>query len=206
MARQSRFFLKWLRIAGLILPPVLISGWIATVIIWIDAFGSRNWLSTRKVDAIVVLGAGVDYDRPSPVYEARLRHAVDLHRSGVAPTLVFTGGTGIGDRLSEGEVGRDYALAHGVPSSAVLFEDTSHTTFQNLREARKELDRTASGRTIALVSDPHHLFRASLMASQSGLNPWPSGTPFTRFRSLSSRLPALLREAYFLHHYALFGQ
>lgn len=190
----------------------MILAWTLSVMATIEAFGSKDWLSyngehaPRKVDAILVLGAGVDHDRPSAVYEARLRHAVELFHAGVAPIIIFTGGLGSGDRLTEGEVGRDYAIAHGVPASAILFEDRSRTTLQNLSEAKREIEHAGFGYRVALVSDPHHLLRASLMANQLGLIAWSSPSPHTRYRSLSSKIPALLREAYFLHHFALFGK
>ena len=211
MAPDPRFR-KVLRIVCLAILPSLIVAWTLTVTATINAFGSKDWLSytgehaPRKVDAILVLGAGVDHDRPSAVYEARLRHAVELFHSGVAPVLVFTGGLGSGDRLSEGEVGRDYAIAHGVPASAILLEVRSRTSLQNLLEAKRVIDRAGVGHNVALVSDPHHLLRASLMAKNLGFIPWPSPSPHTRYRSLTSKTPALLREAYFLHHFTLFGE
>jgi uncharacterized SAM-binding protein YcdF (DUF218 family) len=211
MALDPRFR-KVLRYLCLAIVPALILAWTITVTVTIDAFGSKDWHSyngehaPRKVDVILVLGAGVDHDRPSAVYEARLRHAVELFHSGVAPVLVFTGGLGSGDRLSEGEVGRDYAIAHGVPAAAILFENRSRTTLQNLSEAKREIDHAGLGYRVALVSDPHHLLRASLMAKKLGFIPWPSPSPHTRYRSLTSKTPALLREAYFLHHFAIFGE
>ncbi|HRQ88746.1 MAG TPA: YdcF family protein [Bacteroidia bacterium] len=149
---------------------------------------------------------GADGDRPSPVYEARLRHAVELHRAGVAPILIFTGGKGKGDLLVEGEVGRNYALAKGVPASAILIETRSRTTLENLKEARALIEAAAISEDIAIVSDPHHLLRAGWMAHGTGMRVWSSPTPYSRYRSASTRIPAILREVYFLHHYALFRQ
>ncbi|HEY3260150.1 MAG TPA: YdcF family protein, partial [Pseudonocardiaceae bacterium] len=55
----------------------------ALVAIWMDKD------EHPKVDAIVVLGAAQYDGRPSAIYAARLEHAVDLYRSGVAPLIVF---------------------------------------------------------------------------------------------------------------------
>ena len=43
-------------------------------------------------DAIVVMGAAQWDGRPSPVLQARLDHALDLYRRGLAPLVVVTGG------------------------------------------------------------------------------------------------------------------
>lgn len=199
---------RWL----LLLFGLLLLGWVLVVAVAVHEFGRRDWLrygppdKPKTVEAIIVLGAGVDGDRPSPVYESRLRHAVELHREGVAPILIFTGGKGNGDLLSEGEVGRNYALAKGVPTSTILIETTSRTTLGNLKEARALIEAAAISEDIAIVSDPHHLLRAGWMAHGTGMRVWPSPTPYSRYRSASTRIPAILREVYFLHHYALFGQ
>ena len=59
----------------------------------------------RAADAIVVLGAAQYVGRPSPVLRARLDHALALWRRGLAPRLILTGGTGVGDTTSEAAVG-----------------------------------------------------------------------------------------------------
>ena len=48
----------------------------------------------RPADAIVVLGAAQYNGRPSPVLKARLDHALELYRGGLASVIVFTGGIG----------------------------------------------------------------------------------------------------------------
>ena len=159
----------------------------------------------RPTEAIVVLGAGVEIDRPSPVFEARLRHAVELYQAGSAPLLVFTGGTGNGDQLSEAEVGRQFALAAGVPPDAIRVDTRSRTTFQNLEEAKRILDAEGIPRSIRIVSDPDHLLRATWMAHRLGFGVFHEATPYSRYRSWRTRLPFVAREVYFLHHFALFG-
>src|ERR687890_2293595 len=71
--------------------------------------------TARPASAIVVLGAAQYVGRPSPVLRARLDHAIDLWRKGLAPRVIFTGGGGGGGTTSEAAVGRRYALKHGVP-------------------------------------------------------------------------------------------
>jgi vancomycin permeability regulator SanA len=68
----------------------------------------------RLLDAIGVFGAA-EYDgRPSPVYRARLDHALALYHHGIAPLIITLGGNG-GDQYNEGAVGREYLMAMGVP-------------------------------------------------------------------------------------------
>ncbi len=116
-----------LLLAGLVAAFVAF-GW-ATFRIW--ETGNRD--DRRDVDAIVVLGAAQYDGRPSPVFRARLDHAVDLYESGVARYLVVTGGKAQGDRTTEGAAARAFALSRGVPATAILLEDRSRTTLESLR-------------------------------------------------------------------------
>src|SRR5690349_6292299 len=64
--------------------------------------------TARPAAAIVVLGAAQYVGRPSPVLRARLDHAIELWRRGLAPRLIFTGGVGDHDTTSEAAVGQRY--------------------------------------------------------------------------------------------------
>src|SRR5687768_3339266 len=83
-------------------------------------------------DVAIVLGAAVWDAEPSPVFAARIDHAIWLFEKGQMELLIFTGGRAEGDRLSEAEAARDYALAKGIPRSAIYLETTSTSTHGNL--------------------------------------------------------------------------
>src|SRR5438270_652697 len=77
---------------------------------------------TRSADAIIVFGAAEYSGRPSPVLRARLDHALDLYKRGLAPYLITTGGNGEDPNYSEGGVGRAYLMANAVPDSHIIAE------------------------------------------------------------------------------------
>ena len=162
-----------------------------------------------RVDAIVVLGAAQYDGRPSAIYEARLTHAVDLYAEGVAPLLVFTGGRGPGDRFTEGGTGARWATERGVPASAVLTEEQSRTTYQNLAGARRALERRNRDRgrpRIVVVSDPFHMFRAVKQAADLGMDAYPSPTRTSPLSASRLKLTELvLREDLALAGYLLSG-
>ena len=87
----------------------------------------------RPADAIVILGAAQYDGRPSPVFEARLAHAVELYRQGLAKTFIVTGGRIPGDTTTEAAVARAYAISHGVPSTAIIGEDQARNTLTSMR-------------------------------------------------------------------------
>jgi uncharacterized SAM-binding protein YcdF (DUF218 family) len=162
-----------------------------------------------RVDAIVVLGAAQYDGRPSAIYQARLEHAVELWSDKVAPLLVFTGGKEPGDRFTEGGSGARWALARGVPSAAVLTEEQSRTTYQNLAGAKRALERRdpdGGRRRIVVVSDPFHMFRAVRQAADLGMDAYPSPTRTSPLSASRLRLTELvLREDLAIAGYLLSG-
>lgn len=134
--------------------------------------------SARSAQAIVVLGAAQYRGRPSPVLRARLDHAVGLFARGVAPMVVVTGGIAEGDTASEAAVSRVYALAAGVPDSAILLENEGRTTGQSLKRVARLLKARRID-TVVVVSDPFHVLRAELVAEREGLTAYSSPTRTT---------------------------
>ncbi|HNT75913.1 MAG TPA: YdcF family protein [Anaerolineae bacterium] len=153
-------------------------------------------------DAAIVLGAAVWEGAPSPVFAARLDHAITLYHQGRVPALIFTGGVGEGDSLAESEVARIYALAQGVPATSIFTETVSHVTLTNLTEAKRIVQEQGFDRVL-LVSDPLHMKRAVTIARDLGLNAYPSPTPTTRYRTWKTQAGFLLRETYFYTGYLL---
>jgi uncharacterized SAM-binding protein YcdF (DUF218 family) len=150
----------------------LIAAWLASAIA-VVAWGSRD--RAQSSDAIVVLGAAQYVGRPSPVLRARLDHALELWQRGLAPTLIFTGGTGAGDTTSEAAVSRVYALRHGVPDTSILMENKGKTTRQSL-EAVSAIMHARQMRTAILVSDPFHMLRLRILSTQYGVDAYTSPT------------------------------
>jgi uncharacterized SAM-binding protein YcdF (DUF218 family) len=138
------------------------------------AWGSRD--RAKPSDAIVVLGAAQYWGKPSPVLRARLDHAVELWRRGLAPRMVLTGGVGVGDTTSEAAVSRKYVLGAGVPDSAILLETSGRTTRESLRSVALMMQSRAGSKRVILVSDPFHMLRLDILARRFGLVPYTSPT------------------------------
>jgi uncharacterized SAM-binding protein YcdF (DUF218 family) len=170
--------------------------WVAGVAGYIVWIGERD--QAGPADVIIVLGAAAYDARPSPVFEERIRHGIDLYQRGLARHVIFTGGFGEGARFSESQVARRYALRHGVPARAILIEIASRTTWQNLQQAAALMKARGFKRAI-IVSDPLHMARALRLSRELGIDALGSSTPTSRFRSFDTRKRFLLQEVYFFH-------
>jgi uncharacterized SAM-binding protein YcdF (DUF218 family) len=192
--KRLRKSLKWLLLAL-----VLWCGWLG----WKIARGA-GIDETRKADVAIVLGAAAYGDKPSPVFEQRIAHAVGLYKSGTVKKLILTGGFGDGANLSESQVAHRYAISQGVPGRDLLIEKTSRTTLENLRHAREIMNRN-NLREALLVSDPLHMERASWMMSDLGVTAWRSPTRTSRYTSFGSKAAFLARELYAITAYLVGG-
>jgi uncharacterized SAM-binding protein YcdF (DUF218 family) len=139
----------------------------------IDAQGALD--ERREADAIVVLGAAQYNGTPSVVFEARLEHAVQLYHDRLARYLVVTGGKLPADITTEAATARAWAIAHGVPADAILFEDQGRTTLESI-EAVGAIFRQHGFTTGVFVSDRTHMLRVLRMASDQGIDAFGSPT------------------------------
>ena len=110
----------------------------------------------RKYDYIIIHGAGLDGTRPTPLLAGRIDKALELwnkqHQQG---KFVASGGQGADEVVSEAQAMRDYLLEKGVPADAILMEDKSTTTWENLKNSIAVIraDRATSGGTDAASND-----------------------------------------------------
>ena len=149
---------------------ILLAGYMA---IRISAQGDRD--ERRPADAIVVLGAAQFNGTAGGVFEARLQHAVDLWKAGLAPYLVVTGGKLPADRTTEAATARKWAIDHGVPASAILGENQGRNTLESM-DGIAAIFREHGFTSALFVSDRTHMLRVLRMAKDQGILAWGSPT------------------------------
>lgn len=168
-------------VALAVLVAVLLGYYVVNVIqVWRAARAD----DARPSDAIVVLGAAQYDGTPSPAFAARLDHARELYREGIAPLVVVTGGKQPGDRFTEAAAGADYLIARGVPDDAILRETTSRSSWESLQASARFLFPRGV-RRVVLVSDPFHSLRVRLTAEEIGFDAVTSPTRTSPIRGLA---------------------
>ncbi|WP_236796180.1 YdcF family protein [Amycolatopsis sp. GM8] len=150
------------------------------VVLTIAGTAFRVWQVARAddrdpADVIVVLGAAQYNGKPSPIFQARLRHAKQLYEAGVAKVIITAGGNRTGDEYTEASAGAQWLIEQGVPKSGTLPVGEGSDTLGSLRAVADVVARHG-WHTAVLVSDPWHSLRARVMADDSGLDSWASPT------------------------------
>jgi uncharacterized SAM-binding protein YcdF (DUF218 family) len=150
---------------------MLSTSWVA---IQVERQAARD--EARPAEVILVLGAAEYHGRPSPVLKARLDHALDLYRKGLAPRIMTTGGAGGDPVFTEGGVARDYLTSQGVPPEDVVVESEGGSTVASTALAG-EIMRRMGLQSAIVVSDGYHIYRVKKMLERRGIAAYGSPRP-----------------------------
>jgi vancomycin permeability regulator SanA len=132
----------------------------------VDGRSARD--ESRPADVILVLGSAVwPNEQPSPSLRARTERAIELYQDGYAPYLLLSGGLGRYPP-EEAEVMRRLVTAAGVPEEALFLDQEAHSTWESIEKARQMAEQEG-WKSVIVVSDPFHMERSLLMASDAGL-------------------------------------
>ncbi len=128
-------------------------------------------------DYIIILGAGVDYDKPSGMLRSRLDAALTVLVENPNAKAVTTGGKSPEDLYSEAETMANYLIERGIDGDRIIIEQNSTNTDENVEFATRLIERDAQERgltdyTTAVVTNEFHLSRARRLLEDNGLTPY----------------------------------
>ncbi len=190
----------WRMVAAVVVAAVLVVGGTAYAV-WKQARADER----APADAILVLGSAQYDGVPSPVFEARLDHALTLYDDGLAPTLVTVGGKQDGDRFTEAEAGARWLQEGGVPGDAIVPVGTGSNTLDSMT-AVAEVYAARGWASMIIVTDPWHELRTNRIAADLGMDTLSSPTrqgPAVFTRETQAR--AIVRETAAYLYYRLTG-
>lgn len=138
---------------------------------FLDSYGQSE--RAQPSQAIVVLGSRVRSDgQAGNSLRRRALKAAQLYKKGIAPFVICTGG--VGDFApSEAYSAAQVLQRNGVPSSAILLEDRSHSTWQNIENVTA-ICQSRGWTQVVVVSEPFHLWRARRNFADFGIRAFPS--------------------------------
>lgn len=126
----------------------------------------------QSPDAVLVLGAGVNGEKPSPILESRIDAAASYLKANPAVSAVLSGGKGSGENISEAQAMEDALTTRGISSDRLYLEEKSTTTAENFRYSKKLLKDKGidpKEKLVAVVTSDFHICRAELVAKQNGM-------------------------------------
>lgn len=122
---------------------------------------SENYESNlEKADCILILGAGIWGDKPSPMLEDRLLQGIELYKQGFAPKIIMSGDHTRED-YDEVNIMKNFAIEHGVPSEDIFMDHTGISTYDSMYRAK----RIFGVNKMIVVTQKYHLYRALYVAN-----------------------------------------
>lgn len=121
----------------------------------------------EPLDYLIVLGAQVRENGPSPVLGMRLDTAFEYLTEHQDTAVIVSGGQGTGEPFPEARGMYEYLVRKGISPERIIQEDTSRNTDENIRNSsaffNKKQDR------IGIVTNNFHVFRALKLAEKEGI-------------------------------------
>lgn len=127
----------------------------------------------KNYDFIIIHGAGLlNGERVTPLLKRRIDKAVEAFKKSRNSNikLIASGGQGADEKISEARAIFNYLMEEtDVPGEAVLLEDQSKTTYQNLLFSKKLGESLVENPRFLFVTNDYHVFRTSTYAKKIGI-------------------------------------
>ena len=127
-------------------------------------FLSDDYSKIGDVECIIVLGAGIRGNKPSPLLKDRLDKAIELYNLGMAPKIIMSGDHGKDDH-DEVNVMKQYAIDNGVPSSDIFMDHAGFSTYDTMYRAKNIF----AVKKAIVVTQRYHLYRSIYIAQSLGI-------------------------------------
>ena len=121
----------------------------------------------RKLDYIIVLGAGIKGEQVPPLLASRIDQGIEILKKNPKALLIMSGGQGKGEDIPEGEAMARYAINKGIDESKIIIENKSTNTKENLLFSSKLM--TKESPRVGFVTTSYHVFRALILAKDLGI-------------------------------------
>lgn len=129
---------------------------------------TREFIDPRhdfQADCILILGAGVKNNQPTPMLKDRLLTGIRLYHEQKASKIVVSGDHH-DDDYNEVGVMRDFLLQHDIPSSDIFVDHKGYSTYESLYR----IQNVFHAKKVIIVTQDYHLYRALFIAKELNLD------------------------------------
>ncbi len=127
----------------------------------------------KHYDFIIIHGAGLlGGEKVTPLLKRRIDKAVEAYHKSKNPRIkiIASGGQGGDEKISEAQAICNYLLEEtDVPREAILLEEDSTTTYENLLFSKEMGERLVTSPRFLFVTNDYHVFRTSTYARRIGM-------------------------------------
>ena len=130
----------------------------------------NDYAKLEDIDCIIVLGAGIWGDRPSPMLEDRLLQAIELYNNNVSAKIIMSGDHGR-EEYDEVNTMKNFAIEQGVASEDIFMDHAGFSSYESMYRAKEIF----GAKRVVIVTQEYHLYRALYIANSLGLEAYGVG-------------------------------
>ena len=116
------------------------------------------------IDCIIVLGAGIRGNNPSPMLEDRLLTSIDLYNQNISKKIIVSGDHGQ-ENYDEVNVMKTYLISKGIPSENIFMDHAGFSTYDSIYRSKEVFEANK----VIIVTQEYHLYRALYIAKELDL-------------------------------------
>ena len=124
----------------------------------------ENVSNIDGVDCILILGAGIWGDKPSPMLEDRLKEGITLYKKGTTKKIIMSGDHSRED-YDEVKIMKEYAESEGVPSEDIFMDHAGFSSYDSVYRAKEIF----GVQKMIIVTQKYHLYRSLYIAIKLGI-------------------------------------
>ena len=142
----------------------------------------NEYSNLSNVDCIIILGAGIWEDKPSPMLEDRLLEGIKLYQNKVSDKIIMSGDHGRKE-YDEVNIMKKYAIEKGIPSENIFMDHAGFSTYESIYRAKDIFQ----AKKVVIVTQKYHLYRALYIANQLGIEAYGVGADPRQYVGATNR-------------------
>ena len=141
-----------------------------------------QYSNLSDVDCIIILGAGIWGDKPSPMLEDRLQEGIKLYQNNVSDKIIMSGDHGKKE-YDEVNIMKNYVVERGIPSEDIFMDHAGFSTYESIYRAKEIFQ----AKKIVIVTQKYHLYRALYIANKLGIEAYGVGSDPRQYVGATNR-------------------
>lgn len=134
------------------------------------------------VDCILILGAGVRNNAPSPMLEDRLLKGIELYNKNISNKIIMSGDHGR-EEYDEVNIMKDFAIDKGIKSEDIFMDHAGFSTYESIYRDKEIFE----AKKIIIVTQSYHLYRALYIANSLGIEAYGVSADLRTYTNQLSR-------------------
>ena len=163
--------LKYITIAIIIITVIIISiNFYVKITTQKQIIQEKDLEKMSDIDCIIILGAAIWGDKPSPMLEDRLLEGINLYKNNVSNKIIMSGDHGRKE-YDEVNIMKKYAIEKGVPSEKIFMDHAGFSTYESIYRVKEIF----GAKKVIIVTQKYHLYRALYISNQLGIEAYGVG-------------------------------